>query len=852
MKDYQTSSEEASATTNSFHYKYRRRKMMATQVTSLSLLSLLFITSHVRLTLGFAPHSLVSVSAPKKRHQFASQRSDDDKQSRPAPFFMENVDEQQQQQQQQQQQESANTSWNTVQQSNGYTQQQTEEQYSETTAVNGQYQSQQDYYYQESSQTQAAPEQQQQQQSSSTGGPYSSSQDDGGISNVDARVLESILADGKLDLNSEEEVKKLLEGPRRTEDFRVDFINGEEDESGKYSSKVISSVSDNKFWNSVRAKGFELIDTVGIIIANRIERDTKTLAAIGIFGLERIRQDLGRALPAAGRQVKKLLLSSNSTYVDQLLDATENTPFALPSERSMTEREMLTTPADEIKSVTGAILEILAGNELPESSSSSFSSPRRNLGSFAPAGTSKLAERQKRAYQARKKTVLKREREGIDRSFGRTIGSLTDATWELRREMQTGAGREAGYRTKGVRRALAAGATNLLQSGRDESRKLISGSRNRYERMIGGSSEPTPDANQNIMDVSAVEEAEIIQEVMEETNYEYAEDGLLSPSSFLEEKRRLIATLDSCLSQPGNTWLTKEVVTQATNTGINLDNDVLKEVITTMVTLRDQLQREVDEAEERQWMDLRIEYVQTELRRLKEMVDSISSLAFSAAGENAATLLRNELQGFVLSDNLDEIIDTELGRMEQVLAERVAARTEEVQSQRRQAMEARGQQVVAEVVDATVEWSQSSQQQVGNSGYSEVEVVQSQNTGWDADSSQSYSDQGGYSDQMPRSSVEVVSDNEYSDYEQSFRYAESGSMEEEEDVTEEENPATEFVLRVLDALFFVGEKLFFVVLPELITGGANISARYSQAQNRGTGSVGWKAVKNMKTKKNQY
>jgi len=333
MKDYQTSSEEASATTHSFHYKYRRRKMMATQVTSLSLLSLLFITSHVRLTLGFAPHSLVSVSAPKKRHQFASQRSDDDRQSR-APFFMENVDEQQQQQQQQQQQESANTSWNTVQQSNGYTQQQTEEQYSETTAVNGQYQSQQDYYYQESSQPQAAPEQQQQ---PSSAGPYSSSQDDGGISNVDARVLESILADGKLDLNSEEEVKKLLEGPRRTEDFRVDFNNGEEDES-KYSSKVISSVSDNKFWNSVRAKGFELIDTVGIIIANRIERDTKTLAAIGIFGLDRIRQDIGRALPAAGRQVKKLLLSSNSTYVEQLLDATENTPFALPSERSITKK----------------------------------------------------------------------------------------------------------------------------------------------------------------------------------------------------------------------------------------------------------------------------------------------------------------------------------------------------------------------------------------------------------------------------------------------------------------------------------------------------------------------------------
>ena len=583
-----------------------------------------------------------------------------------------------------------------------------------------------------------------------------------------------------------------------------------------------------------------MIDSVGIIIANRIERDAKTLAAIGLFGLDRIRRDVGRALPAAGRQVKKLLLASNSTYAEKLIDATENTPFALPSERSITESEMLTTPADEIKAVTGSILEILAGNQLPESSSFS-SRPRRNVRSFAPAGTAKLAERQRRAYQARKKTVLRREREGFDRSFGRTIGSLTDATWELRREMQTGAGRQAGYRTKGMRRALAAGATKLLQSGREESRKMISGSRNRYERMIGGSTEP----NQDITDVSVVEEAEIMQEVMEETNFEYAEDGLLSPQSFLEEKRRLIVTLDSCLSQPGNTWLTKEAVRQATNNGINLDNGMLKEVITNMVTARDQLQREVVEAEEQQWIGLTVEYIQSDLRRLKEMVDSVSSLAVSAAGENASNFLRAELQGFVLSDNLDEIIDTELERMEQVLAETVAARTEEVQSQRRQTMEARGQQVVAEVVDATVDWSRSAQQtQVGNSGYKEVEVLQE----WDADSSQYY--QGEYSDQTPRSSVEVVSDSEYSDYEQSFKYAESGAVE--ENVVEEENPATEFVLRVLDALFFVGEKVFFVVLPELITGGANVSARYAQAQKRGNGSVGWKKFKNMKTKKNQY
>ncbi len=217
--------------------------MTTPHMASISLLSLLFVSSHLRLTLGFAPkssHRFNSVSVSNKQHQLASQRSDDERQSRPAPFFMENVEEEQQQQQ-----DMSNGSWNTVQQSNGYTQQQMQEDYSgdysETAPVNnnnGQYQNQQDYYYQESSQPQATAQEQQQQPSAEPN--YSSPQDDGGISNVDARVLESILADGKLDLNSEEEVKKLLEGPRQTEEFYAPSNDSEEEESGKYSSKVIS------------------------------------------------------------------------------------------------------------------------------------------------------------------------------------------------------------------------------------------------------------------------------------------------------------------------------------------------------------------------------------------------------------------------------------------------------------------------------------------------------------------------------------------------------------------------------------------------------------------------------------
>ena len=62
------------------------------------------------------------------------------------------------------------------------------------------------------------------------------------ISSVDARVLESILQDGKLDLSSEYEVKKLLEGPRLQEG--EDYPSPTDDEKdGKFSSKFVS-VSD--------------------------------------------------------------------------------------------------------------------------------------------------------------------------------------------------------------------------------------------------------------------------------------------------------------------------------------------------------------------------------------------------------------------------------------------------------------------------------------------------------------------------------------------------------------------------------------------------------------------------------
>ena len=669
-------------------------------------------------------------------------------------------------------------------------------------------------------------------------------------------------------------------------------------------------MSDNAFWNSLRAKAAEILDSVGIYIENRIERDSGILAAVGIFTIERIRRDVGRALPAAGRAARTLLLASNSTYAERML---ETRPFALPSERSSSSSSSSsafvgtaadgdergrspyddggppTTPADEVREVFEAIRDILSGGDAASSSSSSSSSSspsrrrRRAVRSFAPAGTARLAERQRLAYGARKRTLLRREREGPDRRLGRAIGSVSDATWEFRREMQTDAGREAGYRTAGVRRALAAGATRLdesfsrfssplsskslfshplsplslsfssrlLEASREGGRKLLLSSAGGRNMLPGGGGDVAGASGSNyIVDVSPLEEEEIIAKVMDETNMDYATDGLLSPQSFFEEKRRLVASLESCLSQPSETWLTKDVVAQAVGSGISLDGTVLREVIATMVTLRDQLQREIEDiASER--VDLKIEYVQTELRRMKQMVDYVASLAISAAGDSAADLLKEELEGFVLSDSLDDIIEVELERMEQLLADIVAEREAEMQWSRKQRYEEVAVEPVASAkLSGTGSGRKSSVKSTRYNGetFTEVEVVSAPDRG--AFSYESAFNQDSQDPYQTPSRVEVVSDTEYSEYEQQFKYAQSDIYGEEVDASDvnQDNSTFDFALRVLDGVFFLGEKLFLVLLPDLIAVSAKVSIKYDEAQNRGRGSVGWKPMKNFKRK----
>ena len=133
------------------------------------------------------------------------------------------------------------------------------------------------------------------------------------LSDMDARVLRSMLQDSdKLDLKTEENLKKLLERgvvskqvpqdaqqAASTSQKKKKKMQGLDDES-EFSSQVLQTLSDTKLWKALSRKAGDWVESATLYLVNRVERDAMTLAALGAFAWDRAVRDVGRALPAAG------------------------------------------------------------------------------------------------------------------------------------------------------------------------------------------------------------------------------------------------------------------------------------------------------------------------------------------------------------------------------------------------------------------------------------------------------------------------------------------------------------------------------------------------------------------------
>ena len=367
-------------------------------------------------------------------------------------------------------------------------------------------------------------------------------------------------------------------------------------------------------WNAFFAKAEEIIESTKIFLSNRIERDSKLLASVGAFVLERSIINVERALPSSGKSgetmARKMKIARYRLNRNSLLkDSSGDKRFLLRRSsdvigiKKMETYEEVNTALDEVKAVTEGIREILSGKEM-----SSYSSDSRSLKSVAPAGISQVTSRQRKAYTNRKE-VLKREKEGIDAKIGRTASTITDVAWEIKREMEVEQNKP-GYRSKSIRNTIE-GTANAAISASREIPKAI---RRKRKKELP-----------QLRSVPAKKEIQI------------------TIADLMEERSRLVEALCLCLEHPDQTWLTPEILSPSTiekDSTIEVDDDAMKEAITFMILVRDEFRMEINPKD-----FASTQAIVSELKKIQSKLKKICSLANATAGHSAAEQLEIHLFG---------------------------------------------------------------------------------------------------------------------------------------------------------------------------------------------------------------
>ncbi|KAG7363774.1 ion transport protein [Nitzschia inconspicua] len=315
--------------------------------------------------------------------------------------------------------------------------------------------------------------------------------DDDLLSDLDARVLRSMLQDSanKLDLQQEENMKKLLERGIKSKqkvESPTTVKDTEKEEESAYSSQVIKTLADTKLWRALSRNAQDFLESAKITIANRLERDAKLVVSLGIFALDRALQDVSRALPSAAsltQNNKKIFqLSDKSSF-----DVSDNQQQKQQEPMKVDLRKEFATPQDEIKSVSAAIKQIFEQADqkvTPRSLSSSSSSAKTllssssasSLKSTAQRGTARLSS----AYQRQQKTKLAREKENIVQKAPRLASSVIDSAYQVKRELQIEPNKP-GYKTQRLREATASTA-KLLASAAKAGGSLLLGQASKTRR----------------------------------------------------------------------------------------------------------------------------------------------------------------------------------------------------------------------------------------------------------------------------------------------------------------------------------------------------------------------------------
>jgi len=353
------------------------------------------------------------------------------------------------------------------------------------------------------------------------------------ITEMDARILQSMLRDNKLDLEQTSNMKKLLErGIRKEEedgDDEKSFAEKKKEENAEddtYSSQVIKALADTKFWKAFKRNAGEVLESVAISLTNEIEKGAKVLVGLGFFAWERAAQDVARALPSVATVPKKKVfqLGETSSFVEPTVEEEEDE--MTPSQRAKSIRQEFTTPADELSAVTAEIGKIFqrADRQVALQSQEDKSKDTRNpffaafaeerelqqqksssggdstpfyasasLSTTASRGTARLDK----AFERTKTTKLAREKENLAVKGNRLASAAIDSAYQVKTEI-TSEENIPGYKTKQIRESTADASRRLAGAA-----KMTAGFLGGASNFLLGNKEASPPQQQQLPEVGS-------------------------------------------------------------------------------------------------------------------------------------------------------------------------------------------------------------------------------------------------------------------------------------------------------------------------------------------------------------
>lgn len=753
-------------------------------------------------------------------------------------------------------------------------------------------------------------------------------ENDEAISDLDARVLQSLLDDESLDLKSEENLKKMLENKEKNNsnnrNTRKRVVN---DSDSEFSSSFFKTVSDNAIWNSLRAKADSILESTKMFVQNKIERDVELLAALSLFAWDRALKDVGRALPSAGKSgarvvetVRKTVfsLATNSSFVEKGINGSgQRGPFLLSSmsqysdtndaiDGEKTIYDELTTPQDEIQKVSESIKDILSGKS---------TSSERGLRSVAPSGTSRSGERQRMAFERKKETVLQREKEGIDKKAMRAASSVTDAAWEIKREMEI-EGNEAGYRSEETVKRLEASIASsaLLEGGRNWINKQLQAEKNLTPQlessanfdgmdvgeMVESKSSSTSDENFIEVDVLGYETQS--DAVSTEEDYDLNNlVGGITEADLDAERNRLVSVLTLCLEEPDQTWLQPDLLpvenkqpfflspAAYTESSFNMseDDEAWEKIITEMVSIKNDL-----EIASSLTKTLNKDEMINELYEMNRLVEKITNGVAETAGKDSAEYLRaallgedslsqddkldsqidyNEINGDINDDTKDQKVISDLQNEVPVTAEIVpeiisesidelangsgptlAEEIEDMDGKVDTVAYEYQTVVIADIISSVEEFA------TRPSPAAEVkpmEILTDVDFQLNTPKVDIQNGQNQFLDdevEVYAAEVEVVTNYDDEFIEEEKRMNSAAVEEESPGIEKKDNVVVIFALRTLDVTFFVVEKFFTIGVPGIVNSATLIKENTDAVNRNGLGKKGWDTLENVNNAQNRY